>query len=518
MLSSLLDFTTRKAMPEQLEINPCFARAFDLLQNSRKHLFITGKAGTGKSTLLKYCAANCRKNIVVLAPTGVAALNVGGQTIHRFFNFPINVTPEQIENFKITPRVKRIYKCLETIIIDEISMLRADILDCIDVFLRLYGPDSVQPFGGVQMVFIGDLHQLPPVVSGTEQEAFSRRYPSPYFFDADVFRRIEIETIELVKIYRQKDRSFIELLGRIRSNNLTDEDLHNLNLCCRPPEKDNGFVIHLATTNRLADEINKSRLDALEGRASLSQAVIDGSFASEYYPAAEILELKPGAQIMFLNNDAKKRWVNGTLGKIEDIRLNEDKIRFLRIRLENSGKIVDVFPYTWEIYKYSLVGKEIVSDIAGSFTQYPLRLAWAVTIHKSQGKTFDHILLDVGSGTFAPGQLYVALSRCTSLNGIHLVKPLQKRHVLTDERINLFMRRCLVPVIPPVDKAALFEQAALRRQKLKIEYRRQDGQVSHRIIVPLRIKGENLLAFCTQRQEQRSFNLERILRITPFYE
>ena len=339
-----------------------------------------------------------------------------------------------------------------------------------------------------------------------------------YQFDKYVADKNKIETIELTKIYRQKDRSFIELLGRIRSNNLTDEDLHNLNLCCRPPEKDNGFVIHLATTNRLADEINKSRLAALEGHTCLSQAVVDGNFAPEYYPAAEILELKPDAQIMFLNNDVKKRWVNGTLGKIETIRLNEDKIRFLRIRLENSGKIVDVFPYTWEIYKYSLVGKEIVSDIAGSFTQYPLRLAWAVTIHKSQGKTFDHILLDVGSGTFAPGQLYVALSRCTSLNGIRLAKPLQKRHVLTDERINLFMRRCLTPAVPPTDKAALFEQAALRRQKLKIEYRRQDGQISHRVIIPLRIKGENLLAFCTQRQEQRSFNLQRILRITPFYE
>ena len=518
MLSSISDFTTRKAMPQQLDINSLFAQAFNLLQNSSKHLFITGKAGSGKSTLLKYCVDNCNKNIVVLAPTGIAALNVKGQTIHRFFNFPINVTPEQISNYKITPRVKRIYKLIDTIIIDEVSMLRADILDCIDVFLRIYGPQNNQPFGGIQMVFIGDLYQLPPVISSQEQSAFYNRYQTPYFFSAEVFPQIKLTNIELTKIYRQKDSRFIDLLGRIRNNTATNEDILVLNtrLNITPPQDD--FVISLATTNKLAEQINQKKLLEINDRSYISQAVIDGEFNKEYFPTTEILELKPGAQIMFLNNDTKKRWVNGSLGKIENIKLSDDKIRYLRIRLAENKKIVDVFPYTWEIYKYSIIGKEITSEVIGSFTQYPLRLAWAVTIHKSQGQTFDNVLIDIGNVTFANGQLYVALSRCTSLHGIYLKKALQKKHILTDNRISCFMNLYFNQTISQNDKISLLEKAAAKHQKIEIRYQKSNNEISHRIIIPIRIKENTLLAFCLQRGEQRSFKLENIIQLSPFYE
>ena len=518
MLSFIYDFTTIKTMPKQLDINPEFALAFDLLQNSDKHLFITGKAGSGKSTLLKYCVDNCNKNIIVLAPTGIAALNVKGQTIHRFFNFPINVTPEQIINYKITPKVKRIYKLIDTIIIDEVSMLRADILDCIDVFLRIYGPQHDKPFGGIQMVLIGDLYQLPPVISSQEQSAFYGRYQTPYFFSSEAFRKISIKTIELNKIYRQKDPQFIELLGRIRNNSITEDDIKKLNSRLTLQTPSDNFIISLATTNKLAEQINKKKLSELNGISYNSQANIDGSFNKEYFPTQEILELKTGAQIMFLNNDSKKRWVNGSLGKIEDIKFNDERIRYLRIRLEENKKIVDVFPHTWEIYKYSIIGKEITSEVIGSFTQYPLRLAWAVTIHKSQGQTFDNISVDIGNGTFANGQLYVALSRCTSLQGIHLSKPIQKKHILTDTRISAFMNLHTNQTTESIDKISILKKSATIHQKLVIKYQNQNGEISQRIIIPIHIKDDILSAFCLHRGEQRSFKLKNILQIYPFYE
>lgn len=503
-------------MPKQLDINADFKKAFDIIENSRRHLFITGKAGAGKSTLLEYCRDNCRKNMVIIAPTGVAALNVRGQTVHRFFGFPINISVEKITSFEFSPRAKRIYKKLETLVIDEVSMLRADILDCIDAFLRLYGPEEGAPFGGVQMVFVGDLYQLPPVVSPQEQEFFGKHYTSPYFFSADAFRAITLEVIELTKIYRQKDVEFIELLSRIRDNSATPADIKLLNsrLNAAAADADN-FRISLTTTNRQADQINLAGLDKLAGTLYSSQAVIDGAFSPEYYPAAEKLEFKLGAQVMFLNNDLKNRWVNGSVGHIEEIKTDSDgRLRYVRIRLREASRAVDVFPYTWEIFKYRLEGSEIISDVVGSFTQFPFRLAWAVTIHKSQGKTFDNVEIDIGSGTFATGQLYVALSRCTSFAGISLKKPLSPRHILTDSRIGEFMNLYLGRGhLSPFNKMQLLNRAADTRSKLEITYLKTSGETSRRIIVPLHIREGNLLAYCTQRNQQRTFAIERIQEI-----
>lgn len=506
-------------MPLQIEITPEFKEAFELVCNSSRHLFITGNAGTGKSTLLDYCRRHCKKNLVVVAPTGVAALNVQGQTIHRFFGFPVNVTPEKIKNYQIMPRAKRIYKQLQTLIIDEASMLRADILDCIDAFLRLYGPDADKAFGGVQLVLVGDLYQLPPVVSAQERSYFNACYETPYFFSAAAFRSISLRVVELTKIYRQKDNAFIDLLSRIRSNTAGDDDIKALNARLDAPLPDDDFCICLTTTNQLADRINAAELARINAPAYVSYAVVDGSFKEEYFPTAEQLELKAGAQIMFLNNDLKGRWVNGTLGLIEEVKLGPEKIRFLRIRLQNSQKLVDVFPYTWEIFKYSLLGKEIVSEPAGSFTQFPLRLAWAVTIHKSQGKTFNRLRLDIGSGTFAAGQLYVALSRCTSFDGLSLAKPVKAAHILSDERIVDFMRSYTAAgALPAETKIRLLRKAALERRKLEIAYRKTDGKLSRRVIIPTGIKGENVQAFCIQRQQQRSFNINRIEMLKTFVE
>ena len=502
-------------MPRQIEINPQFEQALELINNSSRHIFITGKAGAGKSTLLDYAFRNSSKNMVIVAPTGVAALNVHGQTIHRFFSFPLNVTPEKIANYETTPRVKRIYKQLQTLIIDEVSMLRADIFDCIDTFLRIYGPDSDKAFGGVQLVLVGDLYQLPPVITNQETAYFASRYATPYFFSADAFRSISLEVIELSKIYRQTNSDFIDLLSRIRNNTAGADDLQTLNQRLEKPNQADDFYITLTTTNQMADRLNKEKLEQLPGRSYCSQAVIDGSFNAEYFPTAEVLELKEGAQIMFLNNDLKGRWVNGSLGKIEAIKFSEEKIRYLSVRLHENAKLVEVFPYSWEIFKYTLAGKEIISDVAGSFTQFPLRLAWAVTIHKSQGQTFDNVCIDIGRGTFASGQLYVALSRCTSLNGIRLRSRLLPRHIISDERICNFMADYTSPA-DSSGKRRRLETAARNRQKLDILYRKADGSTSRRVIIPLHIKGANLLAFCTQRQEQRSFNLERIAEIKNF--
>ena len=502
-------------MPKELEINKEFQQAFELIESDTKNLFITGKAGSGKSTLLEYCIKNCSKNMVVLAPTGVAALNVKGQTIHRFFGFNIQIQPEQIANKQFLPRAKRIYQKLDSIIIDEVSMLRADLLDCINEFLKLYGPKKGVAFGGVQMIFVGDLFQLPPVITNQEMSFFKEKYNSPYFFDANVFKSITLELIELKKIYRQTDIDFIELLSRIRNNNLSNEDVTHLNSRLNAETKITGadkFCINLTTTNKLADDVNVNQLESLDGREYISTAIVDGTFTKEYFPTAELLNFKLGSQVMFLNNDSKARWVNGSIGHIEKIKEDANRVKYISIRLQHNQHLVEVFPYTWEIAKFKLNGvNEIVSDVVGSFTQYPFRLAWAVTIHKSQGKTFDNIKLDIGSGTFATGQLYVALSRCTSFEGISLKKELSRNHILTDPRICAFMSQYSPnSELSLTSKSQLLNNAIPMRKKVEISYTKADGTQSRRMIIPLFIKNDNLLAFCTQRQEQRTFNIERI--------
>jgi ATP-dependent DNA helicase PIF1 len=425
-----------------LELNAQFKRALELMEQPHQHLFITGKAGTGKSTLLDYFCANAKKKPVVLAPTGVAALNVKGQTIHRFFNFYIDVTPEKIQSRQISPKDPDLYKELQTIIIDEASMLRADLLDCIDVFLRIYGRNPSLAFGGVQMIFVGDLYQLPPVVNNEEREIFSNHYATPYFFSAKALEQAKLEVLELETVYRQKDQQFVDLLNKIRNNSVEYADITALNqrhLPTEPINENDDFSIHLTTTNQKADEINNVHLQALKGKLHQSEAVVRGDFGKEYFPTAIALQYKIGAQIMLLNNDQKKRWVNGSIGKIEAVKCDEDGCEYLRVRLHDNDKVVSVYPFMWEVYKFSVANGVINSNPAGSFTQYPFRLAWAVTIHKSQGKTFERVVIDMGRGAFASGQTYVALSRCTSFEGIRLSVPIGKHHIRTDARIYKFL-------------------------------------------------------------------------------
>ncbi|HOX41885.1 MAG TPA: AAA family ATPase [bacterium] len=465
-----------------IDLNDKFQDALDLLENSTKNIFITGKAGTGKSTLLEHFRLHTKKKMVVLAPTGVAALNVKGQTIHSFFGFRPDITPQKMKRLKPTDKKAKTIKKLEMIIIDEVSMVRADLLDCIDKFMRLNGKDEKKPFGGVQMVFIGDLYQLPPVVTSNEKEIFSTLYETPYFFSSRVFgsplssggvsgdSRInqqlphlaspepgegifDLEFIELEKIYRQNDKEFIGLLNAVRDNTITLKQLSALNKRVDPgfTEGRDGFFIYLTPTNAFADAINQKKLTELNGETFVSNGIISGHFELQNLPTAENLEVKVGSQVMMLNNDSFARWVNGSIGQItkiqsitkydEDLEMNVEST-VVDVKLSN-GKSVEVDPFTWEMYNYFFNEKKgyLDSEVVGTFTQYPMKLAWAVTIHKSQGKTFDHVILDIGNGTFAHGQTYVALSRCTSFEGLVLKKPLMKHHIFMDRRVIDFVSR-----------------------------------------------------------------------------
>lgn len=515
---------------EKIEINEQFKKALDLMSNTNKSIFITGKAGTGKSTLLDYFSKNTKKRPVILAPTGVAALNVKGQTIHKFFNFYIDVTPQRIKEKKTKPKKPKFYKKLRTIIIDEVSMLRADLLDCIDVFLKMYGPDSKKPFGGVQMVFIGDLYQLPPVVTSKEKNIFSTHYKTPYFFSAHAFADAEfnIEIVELEKVYRQKDHDFIELLNKIRNNSVEDQDIVSLNKCYIKDDemKNDKFYITLTTTNKKADEINDYHLEKLTGKIYSSSAEITGDFGKEYFPTSIDLKFKPKAQIMLLNNDQKQRWVNGTIGIIESIKKDDEGQQYLRVKLQSNNESVSVYPYVWEVYRFVFDGQTIISEPIGTFEQYPFRLAWAVTIHKSQGKTFDNMVIDIGSGTFVSGQMYVALSRCTSFEGIILKKPIKKHNIRVDYRVFDFLTRYQYKKaeeeLSVADKIKMIQAAINNKTALEITYLKANDTKSKRIIKPLSVGEESyhnktfngLRAFCTERQEERRFRVDRILKIS----
>lgn len=483
-----------------LDFNPQFEAALTLLNEAKQHLFITGRAGTGKSTLLDYFCELCEDRPVVLAPTGVAALNVNGQTIHRFFNFYLDVTVEKILSKDTKPKDAKLYKQIRTIIIDEVSMLRADLLDCIDVFLQLYGPLPSQPFGGVQMVFVGDLYQLPPVVNKEEREIFSRHYSTPYFFSAKALQTCEIEILELEKIYRQKDQYFVELLNKIRNNSVDQKDIDKLNERYDPSAQKQGvdqdsFKITLTTTNAKADEINDQRLKALKGKIYTCNAEIEGDFEKEYFPTAPKLHFKVGAQIMLLNNDNKNRWVNGSIGKIEAIKSDKELNRYLRVRLREDNRVVSVYPHSWEVYKFSIEDDAIVSTAAGSFEQFPFRLAWAVTIHKSQGKTFDNVIIDIGKGIFAAGQSYVALSRCRSFEGIQLTVPFQKHHIRTDPQIYRFLTHHIYKAaekkLPIPERIKIIQNAIDTQSNIKMVYQKPNEEKKEWVISPIKV-GEQL--------------------------
>lgn len=427
-----------------LVLNEEYRHVLDLLEKTGAGVFVTGRAGAGKSTLLQLFRQTTEKKIVVLAPTGVAALNVQGQTIHSFFKFPPRIiTPKEAETRVYNSYQKKLIKNLDVLVIDEISMVRADMLDGIDRYLRV-NRDRSKPFGGVQIALFGDLFQLPPVVRNdpVERSYFSDYYDSPYFFAAHALRDpdLRFECVELRKVYRQESRHFLRLLETVRNNSADADDLEDLNECCRPLPADTNGYITLCARNATAEQINERELLRLDSRDHFYMADVDGQFDPGLFPTEARLRLREGAQVMFIKNDTNEgEYVNGTIGKV--IRLRDDEIT---VRIEESGKTrdIEVQHEEWKVVRYLINSQgELGTETIGSFTQYPLKLAWAITIHKSQGKTFDRVIIDLGAGAFEHGQLYVALSRCRTLEGLILTRPVRPKDLITDQRIVEFYRR-----------------------------------------------------------------------------
>ncbi|MDR2396025.1 MAG: AAA family ATPase [Endomicrobium sp.] len=420
---------------DKIEINKEFKQALDLIEKSRDCVFITGNAGTGKTTFLHYYITRTHKKTVVLAPTGVAALNCGGETVHSFFHFKTDITLSKIKKKNLSE--KSIYKRVETIVIDEVSILRCDLLDCIDKFLRLNRQKPQESFGGVQIVFIGDLRQLPPVVKKEEYSIFNSIYKSPYFLSAYSLQDCVLHTVELKKVYRQQDYNFITLLNSVRNGTADDEDLLKLNSRVGKTALDRGVSICLTTTNKKATLINHKYLSQIKTEKAIFSAQTENiDENSKNMPADWELVIKKGAQVMMLNNDIKDRWVNGSVGIVEDICNSSSSDKTLIYVKFQNGRTEAVEPFKWELFKYKWneQQQQIETERAGFFKQYPLKLSWAVTIHKSQGKTFDNVVIDMEYGAFAPGQLYVALSRCKSLEGISFLRPLTKRDILVSQK------------------------------------------------------------------------------------
>lgn len=516
-------------IPVSVELNPQFQKALDAIA-SGKNLFITGKAGTGKSTLLQYFRKNAPGKIVVLAPTGVAALNVQGETIHSFFGFKPDITADKIKKKK--GKKGLLYREVDRIVIDEISMVRADLLDHVDRFLRLNGRHIDLPFGGVQMVLIGDLYQLPPVVTPREKALFGSLYESPYFFDSRVFRDHPMDMIELEKIYRQKDARFIEVLNTIRNNTPRPEHLAVLNARVGAPLDQGGRggpTVHLTPTNAQAAAINDDHLNRLKGPVRTFSAKVSTDFEGHASPAEADLRLAEGAQVMLLNNDPVGRWVNGTLAQVVGFSRDESAEEDLVAVALADGSVEEVRPFTWDLFHfvYNATTKAIETESRGSFKQLPLKLAWAVTIHKSQGKTFDRVILDMGRGAFAHGQTYVALSRCTTLEGLSLVQPIQKSHIWMDLKIVRFMTRLKAGALGSErtmeELMREIKRAIAEKSPLDILYLNSSDEKFRRTVVPRRVGPmefygstfDGLAAYCLHRREDRVFRLDRILELTP---
>jgi len=427
--------------------NAEFNFALEFVLQTNRLVYLTGKAGTGKTTFLKYLRSICNKRMVVLAPTGVAAVNAGGQTIHSFFNIKPSVyvpadkrlrftVPDSdddrtsiIDHFRYQREKLDLIRNLELLVIDEISMVRCDLLDVIDQLLRHIRRRHFTPFGGLQVLLIGDTFQLPPIANHDDWSVLSKFYRSPYFFSSMVFMSQKPVYIELKKIYRQKDDTFIELLNRVRLNKLHFDDLRLLNsryLHGFEPEGREDYVI-LASHNRMVIETNQKRLDEIDEEPQEFEADISGTFPENSYPADQLLKLKTGAQVMMLRNDRNKRYFNGKIGHITELTGLTMKVKF------PDDTVVDVIRETWDNirYKWDAEKKKVIEESIGSFVQYPVKLAWAITVHKSQGLTFDKVIADVGE-SFSHGQVYVALSRCTTFGGLLLKSPMTARAIKTD--------------------------------------------------------------------------------------
>lgn len=429
--------------------NPEFQNALRLIQYTRQSVFLTGKAGTGKSTFLKHVCKVTKKKYVVLAPTGIAAINAGGSTLHSFFKLPFHPLLPDDPNFqgkklhdtlKYSSDHRKLIQNIELVIIDEISMVRADIIDFIDKVLRIYSRNMREPFGGKQVLLVGDIFQLEPVVKADEREIISRFYPNPYFFSARVFQEMELVAIELTKVYRQTDKVFVGVLDRIRTNTAGSADLQLLNTRCNAPihKGENDMYITLATRRDTVDHINEQKLAELPGKAVKLQGEIHGEFPENSLPTLMELIVKPGAQVIFIKNDQEKRWVNGTIGTISG--LSDDGIMYV---VTEDGKEFDVHKESWSNvrYRYNETEKKIEEEELGTFIQYPIRLAWAITVHKSQGLTFSRAIIDFSGGVFAGGQTYVALSRCTSLEGIQLKREITRADIFVRPEIVSFSHR-----------------------------------------------------------------------------
>ncbi|HVX52066.1 MAG TPA: helix-turn-helix domain-containing protein [Chitinophagaceae bacterium] len=445
-------FVKTRQQPMQQATNTLFTLAADFIQYTNRSVFLTGKAGTGKTTFLKHIRSTTPKQTVVVAPTGVAAINAGGVTIHSFFQLPF--TPfvpghkgfsrdetivdrhALISRLKINSERKKVFRQLELLVIDEISMVRCDVLDAVDAVLRHFRNKPAEPFGGVQVLYIGDMFQLPPVVPDNEWQILSAFYSSPYFFDSKVIEQQEPVHIELNKVYRQSDQYFIELLNMVRNNEMTEASFAELNKLYKPsfnPGSDAGYIT-LSTHNNKADAINSEELTRIGSKAVNYKANITGDFSEKSYPADEVLQLKNGAQVMFTRNDKEKRYYNGKIGIITEL-----GAEVIKVQCKDEPEPIEVKRETWENIRYTLnnASQQVEDEVVGTFEQFPLRLAWAITIHKSQGLTFEKAIIDAGAA-FAPGQVYVALSRCTTMQGIVLKSQVTARGIISDPHINRF--------------------------------------------------------------------------------